>query len=477
MCFFPRFAGAYNIASINFQEACDSLELKLEGYFSTMSTTKIIVVAESLGAENCWKDLKGDTQRIAVIKSLRNFIDVEVDEENFTHYDKLSMLEKLELMIIELNGTRSDVKTEDLDRRHEAERSKLEARHETRHDESSEIMPKESKSILSTLAQEGSIIRRELKICGQIGEADQKDKLTFVGLAMQIREAHRRGHSDMEIVNAVIKAMSPSLPLRKYLEASICDITLPILKKFLRSHFHEKSATELYQELTSLTQNQDEDALSFVWRALALRSKVNAASDEEEDKFLKYSQGLVHGITMNTIETGLRDENVRSQIRPLLKSSVDLSDVELTTQLHSIMLSEQNRNNKIHNAAVAAAAVAAKGNLKKSANVNVKKVSFEEPPSEIMSVLNEVKEKLGNMDDLHRTVAELQAEIKQLKAKGHIEGNFRNQDRTRRLPVCNNCAEKKEQKCNHCRRCGGENHIAMYCRQRPGTENQRGLQK
>ena len=76
---------------------------------------------------------------------------------------------------------------------------------------------------------------------------------------------------------------------------------------------------------------------------------MNAASDEEEDKFLKYSQGLVHGITMNTIETGLRDENVRSQIRPLLKRSVDLSDVELTTQLHSIMLSEQNRNNKIHN--------------------------------------------------------------------------------------------------------------------------------
>ena len=143
-----------------------------------MSTTKIIVVAESLGAENCWNELKGDTERIAVIKSLRNFVDVEVDGEIFTYYDKLCMLEKMELMITELNGAGSNVKTEELDRR-DAERSdssevkpKLEARHETRHDESSEIMPKESKSILSTLAQEGSIIRRELKICGQIGEAD-----------------------------------------------------------------------------------------------------------------------------------------------------------------------------------------------------------------------------------------------------------------------------------------------------------------
>ena len=119
----------------------------------------------------------------------------------FTYYGELFMLEKLELIIIELSGTGSNVKTEDFDRRHEAERSipsevtvkpKLEARHKTGHNESIEITPKESKSIFSSLAQESSIIRRELKMCGQIWEADQKDKLTFVGLAMQIRVAHRK---------------------------------------------------------------------------------------------------------------------------------------------------------------------------------------------------------------------------------------------------------------------------------------------
>ena len=136
---------------------------------------------------------------------------------------------------------------------------------------------------------------------------------------------------------------------------------------------------------------------------------MSAASEEEEYKFLKYSQGLLHGITMNAIEIGLRDENIGSKIRPLLKSSVDLSDVELNTQLHSIMLSEQNRNNKIHNAAVAATAVVAKGNLKKVQNVNLKKSSLKNHQKKSMSVLNKIKEKLGNMDDLHRTVAKLQA--------------------------------------------------------------------
>ena len=84
----------------------------------------------------------------------------------------------------------------------------------------------------------------------------------------------------------------------------------------------------------------------------------------------------------------------------------------------------------------------------------------------MMTVLNEVKEKLSNMDDLHKTVSELQAEIKQLKAKGNIDGNYRGTQRTRRLPVCSNCADQNEQKCNHCRRCGGENHIARDCRHR-----------
>ena len=456
-------------ASINFRDMSDNVELLIESNFLTLSTAKLIALAESLGIDNSWSEFAGPSQRIIVIKCLRNFIDVNVDGENFTYEDKHSMLRKVQLMIEELTcqmtpkiePVASNVPPEDR-KFFSSSFDKPKLEHE------SETNVVESQSLLSALAKEGSIIRRELKICGQIGEVDQKDKLTFVGVSMQIREAHRRGHSDMEIVNAVIKAMSPSLPVRKYLEASICEITLPILKKFLRSHFNEKTATELYQELTNLTQGQDEDALSFVWRALALRSKVNAASEEEEDSMLKYSQGLVQGITMNAIETGLRDENIRSQIRPLLKSSARLSDVELTTQLHSIMLSEQSRSNKINSAAVSAAALAAKGNLKK--NAGIKKVTFEDQQSgELLAVLSEVKAKLSNVDELHKTVAELQAEIRQLKVKEKKDGYVGATQQTRRLPVCKNCAEKNEQRCGHCRRCGGENHIARDCRQRADT--------
>ena len=85
------------------------------------------------------------------------------------------------------------------------------------------------------------------------------------------------------------------------------------------------------------------------------------------------------------------------------------------------MLSEQSRSNKINSAAVSAAALAAKGNLKK--NAGIKKVTFEDQQSgELLAVLSEVKAKLSNVDELHKTVAELQAEIRQLKVKEKKDG-------------------------------------------------------
>ena len=61
------------------------------------------------------------------------------------------------------------------------------------------------------------------------------------------------------IVEAVIRAVSPNLKLRSYLEM-INDMSLVRLKQILRAHFKEKSGTEMYQELTSLCQGPKESA-------------------------------------------------------------------------------------------------------------------------------------------------------------------------------------------------------------------------
>ena len=65
-----------------------------------------------------------------------------------------------------------------------------------------------------------SLLRKELKIKGQIGEANQKDKLTNVSLMHQIDEAQEAGYEESETVNSVIRGMIPSLTLWNVLEST-----------------------------------------------------------------------------------------------------------------------------------------------------------------------------------------------------------------------------------------------------------------
>ena len=65
-----------------------------------------------------------------------------------------------------------------------------------------------------------SPLRKELKIRGQIGEAGQKHKLTYVSLMHRIKQARLTGYRDQEVINAVISSMVPGLTLRTVLETT-----------------------------------------------------------------------------------------------------------------------------------------------------------------------------------------------------------------------------------------------------------------
>lgn len=56
-------------------------------------------------------------------------------------------------------------------------------------------------------------LRREFKINGQIGGGGQKDKLSYTSLVHQIDSGLRKGYSEAEIVEAVIRAVNPGLHL------------------------------------------------------------------------------------------------------------------------------------------------------------------------------------------------------------------------------------------------------------------------
>lgn len=140
---------------------------------------------------------------------------------------------------------------------------------------------------------------KDFKISGQIGEPGQKDRLTFSSLARQIEHGLSKGFPDVEIVDAVIRAIAPGMQLRSYLEGK-SNLTLPTLRRILRCHYQEKSATDLYKQLSSEVQSAKETPQNFVIRALDLRQKILFASQESESG-LKYDPGLVQNMFLHTV--------------------------------------------------------------------------------------------------------------------------------------------------------------------------------
>ena len=97
------------------------------------------------------------------------------------------------------------------------------------------------------------VLRWEFKIHGIVVGDNFKDGLSFVSLARQKESGIKACYKETEIVEAVIRAVSPSLKLRSYLEM-IEDLSLSRLRQIMKAHFKQKSATELYQELSVLHQ-------------------------------------------------------------------------------------------------------------------------------------------------------------------------------------------------------------------------------
>ena len=95
-----------------------------------------------------------------------------------------------------------------------------------------------------------SLLRREFKISGQIGEPGQTEKLTFVSLMNQIDSGLKRDYQENEIGDAVIRAISPH-SLRSYVE-TLSDLSLAKLRRILRVHYREKTASEVYKQLATV---------------------------------------------------------------------------------------------------------------------------------------------------------------------------------------------------------------------------------
>ena len=143
----------------------------------------------------------------------------------------------------------------------------------------------------------------------------------------------------------MIRAVSPSLKLRSYLEM-MSELSLSRLKQILRAHFKEKSATEIYQELAQLCVPRSQRICpNFLIRAMNLRQQV-IFSSQTVDSTVKYEPSLVQSLFIHVVETGLQQESIRAKLRPLLEKP-SVNDEELMDRVNLAVSAETERQNKM----------------------------------------------------------------------------------------------------------------------------------
>ncbi|KAL1022531.1 hypothetical protein UPYG_G00028940 [Umbra pygmaea] len=191
-------------------------------------------------------------------------------------------------------------------------------------------------------------LRREFKICGQIGERGQKEKLSYLSLVRQMEMGLDKGHTEMEIVEAVIRAVSPGLPLRDMLEIKR-GLTLSALLTILKGHYKVDSSTELYHQLLNISQEPKETALNFIFRAIELKEKLLwKATNEDTDE--QYSRATIQRKFLRSIETGLLSDSVKFHILPHLSelSTTDEELIERVNEASKVESERQEKKKKIH---------------------------------------------------------------------------------------------------------------------------------
>ena len=85
---------------------------------------------------------------------------------------------------------------------------------------------------------------------------------------------------------ALRRAVTVGSELRQYLDplgGKVMD--------FIRSAYKEKTAAELFNDLSHLKQNKDEENQDFLFRSLALKAKMKKAAEIEQE--YEYASGLI----------------------------------------------------------------------------------------------------------------------------------------------------------------------------------------
>ena len=297
---------------------------------------------------------------------------------------------------------------------------------------------------------EPSMLVREFKISGQIGEPGQKDKLTYVSLIHQIDSGLERGYSDKDICDAVIKAISPHSSLRNYI-LTLPQRSLKKLRSILRVFFQEKTAADLFQSMVTAIQDPKETAQQFLLRLLDARNRVFFASKEERVE-AEYSTQLVEKSFLKAFESGLRDENLVTNLRPFLRTS-GISDDELMKNVNELATKQHERKMKI--GVTSERSKTAKAQAVSTENETIKLTAeIQQLKTQLAEIVHYVKTSpRGNLPPRFAS-----------RSRGRWQGGHSGPPRYRRLAGCQKCQSNgTPAQCTHCFQCGELGHFRSRC--------------
>lgn len=450
------------------QEQLENLQLKAEELLYKNEKDKLFVVIEYLEIE-----IDASLGKGKIIREIRKKLDHVVEKQENTNEEKVSILNTVishldESVVPPLEKTQSEKEIIELEKAYSELQNKFEQ-------EKKEILSKlgekkklagesnanaTSADVIQIAENENTLtvseskitplLRREFKISGQIGEPGQTDKLTFVSLTHQVESGLKRGYKEQEIVDAVVRVISPHSSLRSYVE-TLRDLKLSKLRKILRVHYREKNASELYHELATIFQDVKESPQQFLLRALEIRNKTLFAS-QEADCELKYETSLIQKTFLKSFETGLREDILVTNLRPNLRSA-DLTDEFLMKTVNEIASQQAERKTKL-----------GQKNAKICATVTSEPKQSELAGNDlILAAIKEIKSDLSNLTS--RVDSEL---------KSHSKSQSQRKGKLGRGWGCEACKEKgRASSCKHCFICGGSNHFARECT----TNNHQGNDK
>ncbi len=178
------------------------------------------------------------------------------------------------------------------------------------------------------------------KLTGEIGGSKS---ISYENLKFQTKNAYKQGYIEQNIIAAVIRAISSENDDLRTLFELQDEPELELMLKMLEPIMKQKDSATYFSDLCNAVQTGSQNCLDFVVGLLSLKKKILVRSQQEG---IPFDKSLLSKQLMKTMYSGIKNTNIRSEIRDNCRSLTDMSDTDLLKIVGDAMSIEQDRIDK-----------------------------------------------------------------------------------------------------------------------------------